>query len=219
MPLGPELFGDVARFGKEINRDVRVATRDLPDRNQQHPDQHRGRNAHRRLRFRQRTYALASSCLQWCERHFGERGRERAAILAKARRVAKALLTRLRLIDGHDPADAPGLRPHDNHSCREEHGLIDGMSDEHGGELALPPQPHEIGIETIAGELVERSELLAPSKTIVLGDETARNGNPHLHAAGQLPRIMAGKALGPYARTRLAHTLAAPRFADAPHTQ
>src|SRR5882757_7904260 len=83
---------------------------------------------------------VASSALHLVQRHFSERRRQHAAMLGEARGIAEAFVARMRLFDRHHLEDMAGAGAHHHHAGRQEHGLVDRMGHEHGGELALPPQ-------------------------------------------------------------------------------
>src|SRR6266436_71086 len=139
--------------------------------------------------------ALSTSGRGLRQRRLGEPRRELPAIRRETWGIAEALVARLRLLDRHDLEDAAGTGRYHDHAGREEHRLVDGMGDEKRGELALPPQADEIGIEPIAGDLVERSERLVHQQQIWLRDQAARDRHPHAHASRQLARVVPLEAL------------------------
>ena len=61
----------------------------------------------------------------------------------------------------------------------------------------------QIVVEPEARDLVERGERLVQQQNIRIGDQRARQRNPHLHAAGQFARIGIGKFGEPDLRQRL----------------
>ena len=61
----------------------------------------------------------------------------------------------------------------------------------------------QIVVEPETGDLVKRGERLVHQKNIGIGDQRARQRNPHLHAAGQFARIGIGKFGKPDLRQRL----------------
>ena len=144
-------------------------------------------------------------------RRLGEPCRQLAAELGEARGIAEAFVARLRLVDRQDLDDAAGSRAHDGDPRRQEHRFVDRVGDEHRRELALPPQLDEVGIEPVAGELVERAERLVHQQQVGLGDEAARDRHAHPHAAGQLARIGALEAVEPDAGDRLGRRAAGSR--------
>src|SRR6266446_3661231 len=137
-----------------------------------------------------------------------EQGRQRPAMLGETRRVAKALVTRVRLVDLHDLANAAGLRAHDDHARRQKDRLIDRVGDEYEGQLAVPPQSNKVGIEPISREFVERTEWLVHQEEIGLDDEAACDRHSHLHAAGELPRIVSSTSCKTHARQRVSDAAA-----------
>ena len=77
------------------------------------------------------------------------------------------------------------------------------MGDEDDGLVQLAPQIKQIVVEPKARDLVERRERLVQQQDIRVGDERARQRDPHLHAAGQFTGICIGKFGKAYLRQRL----------------
>jgi hypothetical protein len=67
------------------------------------------------------------------------------------------------------------------------------MGDEHDRVADRAPQRNEVVIELEARDLVERRERLIHQQQGRVGDEPARDRNPHLHAAGEFARIGVAK--------------------------
>ena len=67
------------------------------------------------------------------------------------------------------------------------------MGDEDDGLVQLAPQIKQIVIEPKARDLVERRERLVQQENIRVGDERARQRDPHLHTAGQFTGVCIGK--------------------------
>ena len=72
------------------------------------------------------------------------------------------------------------------------------MGDENDGLVQLAPQIKQIVVEPKARDLVERRERLVQQQNIRVGDERARQRDPHLHAAGQFAGVGIGKFGKPY---------------------
>ena len=67
------------------------------------------------------------------------------------------------------------------------------MGDEHDRGAQRLPHLQEIVVELEARDLVERGERLVHQKQRRLGDQRARDRDPHAHAAGQFARIGAAE--------------------------
>ena len=78
------------------------------------------------------------------------------------------------------------------------------MGDEDDGLVQIAPQLQQIVVEPEARDLVERGERLVHQQDIGIGDQRARQRDPHLHAAGQFARIGFGEFGKPDLRQRLA---------------
>src|SRR5260370_29906267 len=81
------------------------------------------------------------------QRGLGQPRRELPAMRREARGIAEALVARLRLVDCHDVEDAARPSRYHDDTGRQEHRLVDGMSDEKRGELARPPHAWKICIQ------------------------------------------------------------------------
>ncbi len=92
---------------------------------------------------------------------------------------------------------------HDDEAVGEKHRFEDAVRDEDDGPFLVQPQAQEILVELEAGDLVERREGLVEEEETWPGDERAGNRDAHLHAAGELARIGAGKAVEPDRGDRL----------------
>src|SRR5207237_652984 len=68
---------------------------------------------------------------------------------------------------------------------------------------ARAPQIKELVVEPKTRDLVERRERLIQQHNIRIGDERARQRDPHLHAAGQFTGVGIGKFGKAYLRQRL----------------
>ena len=78
------------------------------------------------------------------------------------------------------------------------------MRDEDDGLAQIAPQRQQIVVEPEAGDLVERGERFVHQENIRIGDQRARQRDPHLHAAGQFARIGVGEFGQPDLRQRFA---------------
>ena len=85
---------------------------------------------------------------------------------------------------------APGRAVITSHPLRQIDRLEHRMGDEDDGLVQLAPQLEQIVVEPKARDLVERRERLVQQQNIRVGDERARQRDPHLHAAGQFARDM-----------------------------
>ena len=85
--------------------------------------------------------------------------------------------------------DAAGPRRHDDDPGAEIDGLGDRVGDEDDGLAGAAPEPVELVVEMIAGDLVEGAEGLVHEQEGGVEGERAGNRHPLLHAAGELPGI------------------------------
>jgi hypothetical protein len=101
---------------------------------------------------------------------------------------------RVRQVDRHDPGDPAGPRRHDDDAGREEDRLGDRVRDEDDGRAELLPDPQQLQVQPLARHLVERAEGLVHQEQRRLEGERARDRDTLLHAAGELPRVVALEA-------------------------
>ena len=92
----------------------------------------------------------------------------------------------------------PGPRAHDHDAARQEDRLGDGMGDEDDRLARLLPEPDQMLVQMVAGDLVEGAEGLVHQQELRLEAEGARDGDPLLHAAGELPGELPLEARQPH---------------------
>ena len=92
-------------------------------------------------------------------------------------------------------ADAARPRAHDDDARREEDRLGDRVGHEDDGLAGRAPDAQHLGVETLPGHLVERSERLVHEQQGGLERERAGDRDALLHAAGQLVRVVAAEAV------------------------
>ena len=83
----------------------------------------------------------------------------------------------------------PGRGRHHDDSGREEHRLGDRVRDEEDGAARLRPDPQQLPVQPLARHLVERAERLVHQEQRGRERERARDRDPLLHPAGELPRV------------------------------
>ncbi len=81
--------------------------------------------------------------------------------------------------------------------------FIDAVGDEHDRQTAPRKQSEQFVVELGPRDLVERREGFIHQQNFRFGHQCTRDRYPHLHAAGQLPRIGFGKAAQPDLRRAL----------------
>ncbi len=91
----------------------------------------------------------------------------------------------------------PGRAVITSHPLRQIDRLEYRMGDEDDGLAQLAPQIKQIVVEPEARDLVERRERLVQQQNIRIGNERARQRDPHLHAAGQFAGIGIGNSARP----------------------
>ena len=69
------------------------------------------------------------------------------------------------------------------------------MRDKNNGEPPDPGPFEQLSIQFVARDFVQGAEGFVHEEQIGLRDQRARDGDPHLHAAGNLPGIVLLKAL------------------------
>jgi len=115
-------------------------------------------------------------------------GRQRAGNLAAIAGVfdrgAKILAPRLRRVYTKLGTEAAGPRCHHDYALRQIHRLEYRMRDEDDGLAQIAPQREQIVVEPETGDLVERGERFIHQEDVGIGDQCARQRDPHLHAAG-----------------------------------
>jgi len=67
------------------------------------------------------------------------------------------------------------------------------MGDEDDGLAQFAPQREQVVVEPETGDLVERGKRFVHQEDIRIGDQSARQRDPHLHATRQFAREGAGK--------------------------
>ena len=96
----------------------------------------------------------------------------------------------------------PGTRAHHRDARRQEHRFVDAVGDEHDREAAPRPQCGELAVHPLPREFVQRAERLVHQQQIRRSGERARDRDAHLHAAGELARIVLREFLEPDLRER-----------------
>ena len=142
---------------------------------------------------------LAPRCR--CVRHvdFAPLREQRPKVLAHLRelpacadRVGGA---RARQIDPHFLDDAPRPRAHHQDAVGEEDRLVHVVGDEHDGFRRLREDVGDLALELLARDGVERPERLVEQQDAGVERERPREPDALLHAAGNLVRIVRGKAV------------------------
>ena len=85
-----------------------------------------------------------------------------------------------------DVGDAARARAHHDDAIGEEHRLGDRVGDEHDGGTGLGGDAGELGLQVLAGHLVEGAERLVHEQQPRLLGERAGDRDALLHAAGEL---------------------------------
>ena len=119
--------------------------------------------------------------------------RDAAAIGGIFGRGAKSSPRGSDCVDPELGADAARPRRHHDHALRQIDRFEHRMGDEDDGLLQVAPQLQQVVVEPKARDLVERRERLVHQQNVRIGDERARQRDPHLHAAGQFARIAVGE--------------------------
>src|ERR671918_532944 len=99
-------------------------------------------------------------------------------------------LARTRKVDRHVGHDAARPRTHDQYPIREKDRLEDVVRDEHRRESLGCPDPQELQVHLLPGELVEGGERLIQAHDMRLQQERSGDGHALLHPARELPRIL-----------------------------
>ena len=93
-----------------------------------------------------------------------------------------------------DPAGTGG---HHDHPVGEEHRLGDGVGDEDHRRVGLAGDPDQLVLHPLPGHLVQRAERLVHQQQPRALGQGAGDGDPLLHAAGQLVGIGTGELAQP----------------------
>ena len=86
--------------------------------------------------------------------------------------------------------DAARAGAHHQHPGRQEHRLVDRVGDEQRGEALALEQAEQLVVQPFAGDLVERAERLVEQEDLRLEHQRAGQRGAHLHAAGELLRVL-----------------------------
>ena len=98
-----------------------------------------------------------------------------------------------RQVDVDDRADPARPRRHDDDPRRQEDRLGDGVGDEHDRRPGPLPDLEQLEVHPLAGHLVEGPERLVHEQDRRVDGERAGDRHALLHAARQLPRVVAGE--------------------------
>ena len=105
---------------------------------------------------------------------------------------------------------------HRDNPIRQQDRLLHAVGDHHGrdGTLGRRAEPHQVLLQRVAGERIERAEGFVEKQHFRVGGEGARNRHPLPHAARQLtgPAVERVRR-GPPARARAAPEPLVPRAA------
>jgi hypothetical protein len=121
--------------------------------------------------------------------------------------------------DVHDLGHHAGRAGQHRHPVREVDRLVDVVGDEHDRHAEPLAHPQDEVLELEPGLRVHRGERLVHQQQIGLVGEGARDRDPLLHPAGQLPRVLSAHVGEPDRGQRLADPGGARRAPDAPHLQ
>ena len=106
-------------------------------------------------------------------------------------RLDRTLVGQVDFDDARNPARAGR---HDHHAGRQEDRFGDRVGHEHHGRSSLPPDLHQLEVHPLARHLVEGPEGLVHQQQLGVEGEGARNRDPLLHAARQLPGMFPPEA-------------------------
>ena len=130
------------------------------------------------------------------------RGRERTrnlpTITGIIGRGSEILSPGLRGRDANFGGNASRPRRHHDHPLRKIDRLEHRMRDEDDGLAQIAPQRQQIVVQPKAGDFIERGERFIHQQDVRIGDERARQRDPHLHAARQFARVGIGKIGKPH---------------------
>ncbi len=87
----------------------------------------------------------------------------------------------------------PGPRRHHDDARRQEDGLGDRMRHEHDRRLGPFPDLEQLEVHPLAGHLVERAERLVHQQDRRVDRQCPGDRHSLLHAARELPRVVAGE--------------------------
>lgn len=93
---------------------------------------------------------------------------------------------REREVDRNVVCNAPGVGREDENAGGEKDCLSYGVGDEEGGPVLLFAEAEQLFVDVVTGHLVEGSKGLIEKKELRASGERARNGDAHLHPAGEL---------------------------------
>ena len=113
--------------------------------------------------------------------------------LKKAPALAGGNIARIRQININLLGDAAWPGAHHHNPRREKHGLGNRVRDENHGGLGARPNLQQLVVQALAGDFIERTKRLIHQQQRRLERQRPRNGNPLLHAARELPRVMLQK--------------------------
>ena len=89
----------------------------------------------------------------------------------------------------HLALHGPGMRAHDDYAIRQIHGLGHVVGHIDHRLAGFPPHFREQPLHLVPGERIERGEGLVHQQHGRIVCERARDGDPLLHAAGQMMRV------------------------------
>ena len=97
--------------------------------------------------------------------------------------------------DRHFAFHGAGMRGHDHHTIGEIDGLGYVVGHVHHRFARLAPHVREQPLHVVAGERIERRERLVHQQHRGIVGERAGDGDPLLHAAGEMVRVGVGELL------------------------